>query len=419
MEISSKITLGFQKEISSGSTPTTMTPRKVPFISIKGASNRNLTSRGDSLEDRMRLTPSTTLTASYSSRRSSPSSPSSSNKRNNQSSASTSIIFDVTGNRRLGSSQRQFPRVSPESVHANAPHFISSLFVVPNKTEKHSSSSNHEIGPTTTPSRVTMTPSNRNSLVKNKFSSYLHPTKVNAPVSGIYSQPAVNFTDNDRTLSGSLPANNATLSSIYLEYKPTTPSRHTTKAYNKNSGPKHLNKTIRHEKAHVKPLAAAASVDRKRKDGGSGGGGGHRNGVSKHGHKISVAMATKRPNGQSRHPSEVGNVQKAAQPLSFLGGSFRSPFSVLNGFSSSSLHHRAPSHAVHSFVGSSFYPRTIFDPSSPTNVSAQLGSSAYLPCKIRNLGNKTVSLLLVLKADRKFLLMLVIFSSINPLMHSL
>ncbi|KAL7630157.1 UNVERIFIED_CONTAM: hypothetical protein RMT77_019704 [Armadillidium vulgare] len=37
-------------------------------------------------------------------------------------------------------------------------------------------------------------------------------------------------------------------------------------------------------------------------------------------------------------------------------------------------------------------PQTMFDPSSPTNISAQLGSSAYLPCKIRNLGNKTVSM---------------------------
>ncbi|XP_042210310.1 zwei Ig domain protein zig-8-like [Homarus americanus] len=32
-----------------------------------------------------------------------------------------------------------------------------------------------------------------------------------------------------------------------------------------------------------------------------------------------------------------------------------------------------------------------FDPTSPTHVKAQLGSSAYLPCKIKNLGNKSVS----------------------------
>ncbi|XP_069182601.1 lachesin [Procambarus clarkii] len=32
-----------------------------------------------------------------------------------------------------------------------------------------------------------------------------------------------------------------------------------------------------------------------------------------------------------------------------------------------------------------------FDPTSPTHIKAQLGSSAYLPCKIKNLGNKSVS----------------------------
>ncbi|XP_066940235.1 limbic system-associated membrane protein-like [Macrobrachium rosenbergii] len=32
-----------------------------------------------------------------------------------------------------------------------------------------------------------------------------------------------------------------------------------------------------------------------------------------------------------------------------------------------------------------------FEPNSPTEVEAQLGSSAYLPCKIKNLGNKSVS----------------------------
>ena len=31
-----------------------------------------------------------------------------------------------------------------------------------------------------------------------------------------------------------------------------------------------------------------------------------------------------------------------------------------------------------------------FHPSSPTNVTAQLGANAYLPCRIRNLGNKSV-----------------------------
>lgn len=32
-----------------------------------------------------------------------------------------------------------------------------------------------------------------------------------------------------------------------------------------------------------------------------------------------------------------------------------------------------------------------FDPASPTHIKAQMGSNAYLPCKIKNLGNKSVS----------------------------
>lgn len=32
-----------------------------------------------------------------------------------------------------------------------------------------------------------------------------------------------------------------------------------------------------------------------------------------------------------------------------------------------------------------------FHPASPTNITAQLGANAYLPCRIRNLGNKSVS----------------------------
>lgn len=32
-----------------------------------------------------------------------------------------------------------------------------------------------------------------------------------------------------------------------------------------------------------------------------------------------------------------------------------------------------------------------FDPSTPRNVTALMGKSAYLSCRVRNLGNKTVS----------------------------
>lgn len=34
-----------------------------------------------------------------------------------------------------------------------------------------------------------------------------------------------------------------------------------------------------------------------------------------------------------------------------------------------------------------------FEPSMPQNVTALVGKSAYLSCKVRNLGNKTVSII--------------------------
>lgn len=37
-----------------------------------------------------------------------------------------------------------------------------------------------------------------------------------------------------------------------------------------------------------------------------------------------------------------------------------------------------------------------FDLLMPTNATALLGQSAYLSCRVKNLGNKTVSILLVL-----------------------
>lgn len=38
------------------------------------------------------------------------------------------------------------------------------------------------------------------------------------------------------------------------------------------------------------------------------------------------------------------------------------------------------------------YTGPYFDSNTPTNITAQLGSYAYLPCKVRQLGNKSVSL---------------------------
>lgn len=78
-----------------------------------------------------------------------------------------------------------------------------------------------------------------------------------------------------------------------------------------------------------------------------------------------------------QHASKTHKTQHPPQVLSFMSGSV---------------------HSLHSARRRSFVPvpstsgpGAFFDPNSPSNISAQLGSSAYLPCKIRNLGNKTVS----------------------------
>lgn len=44
---------------------------------------------------------------------------------------------------------------------------------------------------------------------------------------------------------------------------------------------------------------------------------------------------------------------------------------------------------VKRFAG--IYPGPYFDESSPKNCTAQLGTSAFLPCRVRQLGNKSVS----------------------------
>ncbi|XP_052121916.1 uncharacterized protein LOC113208408 [Frankliniella occidentalis] len=37
------------------------------------------------------------------------------------------------------------------------------------------------------------------------------------------------------------------------------------------------------------------------------------------------------------------------------------------------------------------YTGPFFDPNSPNNITTQLGTHAYLPCKVKQLGNKSVS----------------------------
>lgn len=46
-------------------------------------------------------------------------------------------------------------------------------------------------------------------------------------------------------------------------------------------------------------------------------------------------------------------------------------------------------HAVKRFTG--LYTGPYFDPTTTTNITTQLGTHAYLPCKVKQLGNKSVS----------------------------
>lgn len=46
-------------------------------------------------------------------------------------------------------------------------------------------------------------------------------------------------------------------------------------------------------------------------------------------------------------------------------------------------------HVVKRFTG--LYTGPYFDPSTTTNITTQLGTHAYLPCKVKQLGNKSVS----------------------------
>lgn len=49
----------------------------------------------------------------------------------------------------------------------------------------------------------------------------------------------------------------------------------------------------------------------------------------------------------------------------------------------------AAAHAVKRFTG--LYTGPYFDPTTTTNITTQLGTHAYLPCKVKQLGNKSVS----------------------------
>lgn len=46
-------------------------------------------------------------------------------------------------------------------------------------------------------------------------------------------------------------------------------------------------------------------------------------------------------------------------------------------------------HAVKRFTG--LYTGPYFDPTTTTNITTQLGTHAYLPCRVKQLGNKSVS----------------------------
>ncbi|CAH2009768.1 unnamed protein product [Acanthoscelides obtectus] len=53
------------------------------------------------------------------------------------------------------------------------------------------------------------------------------------------------------------------------------------------------------------------------------------------------------------------------------------------------FHEGEAAHAVKRFTG--LYTGPYFDPSTTTNITTQLGTHAYIPCKIKQLGNKSVS----------------------------
>ncbi|XP_066974916.1 uncharacterized protein [Macrobrachium rosenbergii] len=59
--------------------------------------------------------------------------------------------------------------------------------------------------------------------------------------------------------------------------------------------------------------------------------------------------------------------------------------------SSGRVYHRSPPIRIIRRIPTTPLPQPYFDPSSPTNISAQLGMHAFLPCTIRNLNNNSIS----------------------------
>ncbi|XP_045585151.1 mucin-17 isoform X2 [Procambarus clarkii] len=76
---------------------------------------------------------------------------------------------------------------------------------------------------------------------------------------------------------------------------------------------------------------------------------------------------------------------------SFSSSSFFSFYSSSSYSSPSSLRPPPAPIRIERTIPSTAPPPPYFDPSAATNVSAQLGTQAFLPCRIRNLGNQSIS----------------------------
>jgi hypothetical protein len=57
------------------------------------------------------------------------------------------------------------------------------------------------------------------------------------------------------------------------------------------------------------------------------------------------------------------------------------------------LHDTSTANPFHFYTNPKWY-ESYFDPLIPRNVTALVGKSAYLSCRVKNLGNKTVSILM-------------------------
>lgn len=66
-------------------------------------------------------------------------------------------------------------------------------------------------------------------------------------------------------------------------------------------------------------------------------------------------------------------------------------YSGVGGGSSSSSNTNSNNIGISSSGGGDPFSQPYFDPMTPKNVTALSGKSAYLSCRVRNLGNKTVN----------------------------